>query len=484
MGRAQTIFAKGDWHPGSFYYPSLPYYLDTLALDLYYEVNRVDGRYDRPFDFLYEIAVTRPGLHYRICRWVSAFAGIGTLAAVFALSLAAYRRRTGALLAALALAVCHLHVRDSHFATVDVLTTLFVTLCLLAAVRATQSPTVLNFSLAGLFAGLAISSKYNAALVIFAIVAAALVPERKSLARLVPAALATLAAFALTSPYVLVRFARFLTDMRFIEQFLYGSSQGSLALWDHLRTTLPQGLGWPLFALVVLGVGRALWLRRASDVVLLSFAVPFFALVASVRITFPRYLIPLLPVFLVLAFDLADELLERVPAGRARVLAASLASILVLAPTLWSSVAFDRIAAREDTRLQAADFISRHFQPQTLIAVCRGYGAPVINQDRRRPPAFRVEEIDCLDDARPWKDARFLITHEHRELQSFSRISPALASWLAEHGSLLGSFDPYREGVDDEPTFFQSDAFYIPYSGFAAVERGGPLVRIWKLTER
>ncbi len=34
VGRAQTIFATGNWHPGSFFYPSLLFYLDTAGNEL------------------------------------------------------------------------------------------------------------------------------------------------------------------------------------------------------------------------------------------------------------------------------------------------------------------------------------------------------------------------------------------------------------------------------------------------------------------
>ena len=92
VGRAQTIFATGNWHPGSFFYPSLPFYLDALALHVYYGTGKLLGRYEEPRDFLFDIAVTRPGLHYRISRVVSAAAGVATILAAYALSLAAYRR--------------------------------------------------------------------------------------------------------------------------------------------------------------------------------------------------------------------------------------------------------------------------------------------------------------------------------------------------------------------------------------------------------
>ncbi|MGH9389265.1 MAG: ArnT family glycosyltransferase, partial [Vicinamibacteria bacterium] len=307
VGRAQTIFATGNWHPGSFFYPSLPFYLDALALHAYYRTGKLLGRYGEPRDFLFDIAVTRPGLHYRISRVVSAAAGVATILAAYALSLAAYRRPRGALLAAFSLAVCHLHVRDSHFATVDVLATLFVTLSLVYACRASEAPTARNFVLAGIVAGLAISSKYNVALVVIPIGVAALYLGREALSRLALAAAASAAAFALTSPYVLLRFPGFRSDVSFLEDFLYRS--GDLALWDHLKLTFPYGLGWPLYVASALGVARSLVRRRAEDVVLLSFAVPFLVLISSVRITFPRYVLPIVAILMVFAAYLAASLL-------------------------------------------------------------------------------------------------------------------------------------------------------------------------------
>ncbi len=483
VGRAQTIFATGNWHPGSFFYPSLPFYLDALALHAYYGTGKLLGRYEEPWDFLFDIAVTRPGLHYRISRAVSAAAGVGTILAAYALSLAAYRRPRAALLAAFSLAVCHVHVRDSHFATVDVLATLFVTLSLVYACRASSATAARNFVLAGILAGLAISTKYNAGLVVIPIGVAALYRGREGLSRLALAAAASIAAFALTSPYVLLRFGGFRSNMSFLEDYLYRS--GDLALWDHLKLTFPYGLGWPLYVASALGLARALVRRSAADVVLLSFALPFLVLISSVRITFPRYVVPLVPLLLVFAADLVASVLERIPFARVRSVSSAVAAFVLLALPLRDSLAFNRIAAREDTRLQAASFVAENFQPQTRLLVCRGYGAPAINEDRRRPPAFVVEERDCLADAPLPPDAGYLVTHEHRELP-FSRIHPSLSRFLEEHGQRIASFDPYRpyRPGADQPVFYRSDAFYIPFAKLDAVERGGPIVRIWKLQPR
>jgi len=482
VGRAQTIFATGDWHPGSFFYPSLLFYLDTAALGAYYGVQKARGRYARPFDFLFDIAVTRPGLHYLIGRWVSAIAGTLTVLVIFFLATTVSRSRAVGLVAALLLAVCHLHVRESHFATVDVVMALFVTVSLLFAVYASSRPTYFNYVVAGLFAGLAASTKYNGGMVVLSLLAASYAVDRASMlgkryiaGRLAAAALVSACAFAVTSPYVLLRYEGFLANMSGLSAFLY-ERQAGLALWDHLKTTFPAGLGWPLFLASIAGLVRAAWLRRPAELVILAFLIPYFVLVSGVRVTFPRYIVPIVPALVVLAGLAVDFLLGASFRYRPAVLAA--ATLVLVAPTLVSSVRYDRIASKRDTRVLAADWIAANVAPQSQILVCRGYGAPHVNEDRRKPPAFAVREIDC--DA-PAAAGDYVVTHEHDQLTSFSKLSPAFSGSLDANGELLAVFDPYREGSETEPVFYRADAFYIPFAGYDAVVRGGPIVKIWSL---
>ena len=478
VGRAQTIFATGDWHPGSFFYPSLPFYLNTFALYLYYGMGKLAGSYDRPFDFLFDIAVTRPGLHYWVCRWVSILAGVATVAATYALGRLASGSRIVGIVAAVFLSVCHLHVRDSHFATVDIVMTLFVTIALLFALRAVETPTQWSYALAGLAAGLATSSKYNAAIVFVAIAAAALVVRRDVVTTAKHLGIAALSAafgFFATSPYVLFGYRGFLANMKSLRAFLYGSSDTELAVFEHLRTTLPEGLGWPVFLLAILGALFAARRRRPKDIVLLSFLLAFGILISGVRITFPRYVLPLTPVLAVWAAQLLAEIkIPRFAWGALVLLSAS--------PSLWSSIQFDRLASRDDTRLLLATWIDKNVPPQSQVLVCRGYGAPAVNEDRRRPPAFRVEQIDCHGETSlEGRESSYLVTHEHDQLSGFSRVHPEISDWLETHAMMAATFDPYVRDPTTEPFFYGSDAFYIPYSGFGAMTRGGPIISIWQL---
>ncbi len=487
VGRAHTIFATGNWHTGSPVYPSLVYYLDTGALYVYYAAQKILGRYDRPFDFLLDVALHRPGLHYRVARSVGILSGTLTVGLVYLLSVAAYRSRAAGLFAAGLVAVSLVHVIYSHFATVDAVMTLLVTATLWAAVRAFRDPSYRSFAVAGFFAGLSVSAKYNAGLVVLSIALAGVLCWRDkrlglkgAVGRLSVAASASALSFAASSPFVVSGLGALLWEMNRVSGVLY-DPPGHLALWQHLRITLPGGMGLFAFALAALGTIRAIYLRRPADWILLAFLLPFFAIISSVTVVFPRYVLPLVPGLAVLAADTGRALLERLPKRRAFGWTALAA--FSLGPPLLDSVRYDRIASRSDTRVMATEYLERNASPQNRILICDGYGAPDVNTDRRRPPAFIVESIRCQGNREAEAvDGDFLVTHEHPDLTMFSTVHPSWHEWLAANAELLHRVDPFNRESTTKPFFFVADGFYLPYSGFEGLVRGGPIVEIWKLT--
>jgi hypothetical protein len=128
-------------------------------------------------------------------------------------------------------------------------------------------------------------------------------------------------------------------------------------------------------------------------------------------------------------------------------------------------------------------WVAEHVAPQSEILICRGYGAPEVNADRRRPPAFRPELIDCSVDNVRGTSARYLITNEHPYLTGFSRFPDDLKDWLEAEAEPLAVFDPFSKPERSAPYFYRHDAFYIPFTGLGAVESGGPVVRIWAIPD-
>jgi 4-amino-4-deoxy-L-arabinose transferase-like glycosyltransferase len=489
VGRAFTILARGDFHPVEFSYPALMMYLEALALAIYFGIGRVLGVYQSLWDFLFAAAVTEPGLQFRICRALSAGLGAATAAIAFALGRRGYGSTKVGLLAAILVATNYLHVRDSHFATVDVGMAFFVMLSLLFAVRAADGHRKSNYLLAGVFAGLAAAAKYNGGAALFGVVAVGVrglvfpsvepqAPGRKTLAgRLVLAIAAAGVAFALATPYTWLEYRSTWATLVSARDVLY-QLQGEIALWVHLKVTFPEGFGWPFFIASLAGVGRAFWRRRPTDLALLAFMVPFFYSAATVRWIFPRYLVPLVPPLAVLAAQACRAVL---PSGKR--LPAALAAFVLVVPGLWQSIRFDRLAARTDTRVLAAEWVAENLPPRSTIFLCQGYGAPAVNQDRRRPPAFDPRPIPCTADAVAEAQAGYLITHEHPYLRQYSHVPEELKSMLQRSGRPLATFDPFRAGERAKPYFFEGDAFYLPFSGLGALDRGGPLVTVWEMGE-
>lgn len=467
------MLRTGSLHPGTtLFYPSLVIYTDAAVLAAWAVMGQAAGRYQGREDF---VAREWPALPYRLCRMVTAVFGVLTVVTTFALASAMFGSASAGLLAALAVATNYLHVRDSHFATVDVPMTFFTTACLLFAVRAAQDGRVATYAAAGLFAGLAASAKYNGAAVILAPFAAALLPasredpggRARTLARrLTAAAGAAGLAYALTSPYTLLLWRATLRELSLTRSLLY-ETVGERAVLTHLRTTFPVGFGWPVCLAALVGVGRAVGRRHPAGLVVLAYSVPLLASVLSVRAVYPRYLVPLVPVLAVFAADAAAAL-----GGRSRRLVAAVA-ILFAAPGLAHSVQFGRLAAREDTRLLASAWGNLRLPRNARVMVCRGYGMPEF--DRRTKP------IDCRGEQAPFEWGRYLVTASHPVL-GFDGISPRLEATVRARGRLLATFDPFRHGAGDErPYFYGHDAFYLPFAGLEAVERGGPVLAVWDL---
>jgi Dolichyl-phosphate-mannose-protein mannosyltransferase len=483
VGKALEMSLGRIGDPGPFPYPHLVYHANSLALRAWRRIGVLLGAYSGTTDFLLDLKLRHPGLQYRICRAMGALFGTATVLATFAAAFHGYRRRDVALLAALLVAVNHLHVRDSHYGTVDVPMVFFVTLALAFALRAAGTQARRDVLLSALFAGLATSAKYNAGVVILApvlVVGRRLWSTsdparwRRAFVTLALAAAAMSAAFAATSPHFVMHWQEALHGLLRERRALFGGG-GEPAWRIHLATTFPGAFGWPGFAVAILGLLRAIWKRRPADLVLLVFVVPAFASIAKITWVVSRYGLPFVPPLAILA---AEATFSLVPPRRPAL--AGLAVAALALPPLASAAAYDRLAAREDTRVQAANWIYANLPPRSHIAVCRGYGAPAINDDHRRPPAFKPMEVDCTVAAIRATEAPFVITQLHSRVRYFLP-TDAVLRWLEVDARPIAVFDPFSEHARVAPYFYEGDAFYLPYSGFSAVERGGPIVTVWRL---
>jgi hypothetical protein len=227
---------------------------------------------------------------------------------------------------------------------VDVPLAFFSTFALLYMVRITERPSMRNYLLAGLFAGLAVSTKYTALVLVLPLAVSHLLavravghrgtsggsrPERRWRWAYPGMALAMIAlTFFVTSPFVLLDHSTFLRHLSLEREHMreghFGLERAGTILF-YIRALSQRIRGWPLLVLAAGGVVyRLARSRRPSELVLLAFAVPYCIVVATWSMKADRYLMPVLPVALVFSAAAFDGMLSLpvFAAGKRRIAAA------------------------------------------------------------------------------------------------------------------------------------------------------------------
>ncbi len=266
-------------------------------------------------------------------RGVAVVVGLCGVAATWWLGRRAYG--TGAaIVGAAAVAVATTHVAYSRVAVTDVLLTLAVTCVLALAIEG-------RIEMAGLAVGLAASAKYPGAIAAIPVLVAGWGRWRA----LAKAAALAVAAFALTSPFVLVHAGAAWADVSRVQRLARAGWLGfendpiaPLAYLDRLW----EAVG-PLLVLAAVGVVAALLRRRREDLILLSFAGAYWLTLMPQAAHFDRYVLPLVPVLAVLA-------------GSVRVVV-PVALVALLVPLVWSA-SDARELTRTDTRIVADAWVA------------------------------------------------------------------------------------------------------------------------------
>ncbi|MBD3169030.1 MAG: phospholipid carrier-dependent glycosyltransferase [candidate division Zixibacteria bacterium] len=380
--QAVMAVAGGNPNPGFFHYPSLYIYFSAFTLGLLFIFGRLFGLFAsmEAFKVAYWFD---PTPIYITIRAVMAF--IGTLAVYFTYKLGekAKSREVG-LAAAAFLAGSFLHIRVSHYAITDVPTGLMVLIAHIFIVDIYRGGKSRSYILAGIFCGLAASTKYNGAIVAIPIFAAHILHlwENGGLnfrniisANLLKAAGASIGAFLITSPFVLLDFNQFWADFSFETQHMQKGHTGFMteiigypAWLFHLRYSLYYGMGGAVLAGFIVSFVKAFVTRDRLNIILFIFPLVYLVIVGSWSITWDRYLMPILPF---ICYGAADALFLVVSFVKKQTWKYVVASILIIAaliqPVSWA-VEYDRLLTAGDTRTQASEWIKENIEPNTIIA--------------------------------------------------------------------------------------------------------------------
>ena len=380
--RAVEMFWQ-DFDPGYYQNPGAYTYLVYGLLRVMY--GPLGFLFDLPFANVTEQFAKNPTEIWIAARTLAAvLCMVGVLATYWAA-----RRLWGVregLVAAALLSFAFLPVAYSRVAVTDVGALAGVALALLFAARAAEEGRTRDYALAGAAAGLAISFKYTAGLVLLPLGVAALARLPADRLRAVGGlalggALAALV-FVLLNPYVFGSLDQWWTDLRDQADVAAndpkaGQQSGG---FGYYLESLTWGLGWAALAAAL--VGAVVELRRdlVRGLILIALPLALFAYLATQSRYFGRWLLPAYPalallgsVGLVAIADLATRVVADArrrplkPAAAAAVLAA-ITAVVLLQP-LAADVRSAQVLGREDTLSEARAWLDERYAPELRVAV-------------------------------------------------------------------------------------------------------------------
>ncbi len=379
VGPVHLMVQTGDFNPHWFNWPSLYFYIQVFVYVARFLFGASRGSYASLAD------VTLPGFYFW-GRLVTALLGTFTVYVVYLIGKKMFDRETG-LLGASFLALYFLHVRDSHYLTVDVPATFFVALSFLFSYLVLEKNETKHYILAGLIAGLAAATKYNA---IFVVIPLALAYVFRSLkdgvfgGKVWLGFLFAALGFFIGCPYAILDLPAFLDGVAFdIYHYRMGHEgfEGSNNWLFYSHYLFKEGIGPTLFPLTCGGVLLSFARRSEKDWLLLSFPLVYFVLLSTQRVNFVRSLLPIFPfaaIFgAVFVMRVARVVLDRVELAKglkAALTAIFLISVLTL-PVI-KALEFGRGCSQKSTRTLAAEWIETNILKGSKIAL-EDYAPPI-----------------------------------------------------------------------------------------------------------
>ena len=399
--------ARGHVNPHWFFYPSLYFYLLAAVFWVLTPVWAVVQQANLLSSASF---VLDQGTYFLLGRLLSVAFGTASVYLVYRLGRSAYGRWVG-LLAAVFLAVEPLHVKYSHIAVTDVPATAFSLLALLLLLTAAKGGGARWLFAGAVAAGLATATKYNLGMLVLPAAVAAVCASRaevaehvrlggsrlrewaRLLAGRVVAPMVT--AFLLASPFVVLDLPKFVRDFSVQSRIMHtgwlGFENAGNGYWYNLSVNLAGEMGLVLLGLAVAGVGLALVRRSRLDLMVAPYIIVYFAYIGTWKELADRYLLPLVPLLLLLAARLCVGAVRVRPAWRPLLgpgLAVLLAAAVVL--PLSDSIAFNEQLTRPDVRIRAKTWVERTIPPGSKIA-----------SDTFGPPLVRRRDAQYYTDARP-----------------------------------------------------------------------------------
>ena len=344
----------------------------------------------------------------------------------------------------------------------DLSATFFGLLCLLFCLRHAAQPSMTNRLLAGLAAGLALSSRYFmiALLPILPLAEMAAArnypPSRRALRWIGWSAalgLIVLIGFALTSPYAIIRHDITLRNIageaRPTHLGADGLTPAGNLLW-YFCTLLPRHISRIAIALMGLGLLFVLRQRRTSSLILAANAGLFMLAICLPRLHWDRWIIPALPMLFLFAAWALVVLVRRCHSRwpglkRYEALVLALLAVIVSARALRRSVEESIQYTRPGTRSAALQWVIRNVPPGARFFQ-EGQSIALQNEPYVLDEYYALAP-QWLKNPGQYLDYDYIVANSRMYDRYFAEPNRYLDEvgiyrWLFTHGTLAAEFTP------------------------------------------
>lgn len=316
-------------------------------------------------------------------RALSAVFDVATISLIYLIAARFFGKWAG-VLAASFIALAVIHIQQSHFFVTDIMLATWLAASFYFLTRAAAG-SAKSFLLAGLFFGLALSTKASSAPFVLAFVAAAGIyiagsesgtggrreQWKRAAGWLALAAGVAAVAFVVTEPYAIIDWHRFVGDVgresqmvRRIVDFPYTRQYiDTTPYLYHVKQLAVFGLGLPLgillWAGLAFGAVGAVFRRDRPYILLASWVIPYFLFIGSFDVKFMRYMLPLTPFLAIMAAGMLAAIfgwLLRRDWQWAR-FAAAYAVTLAMVFTVFYALAYANVYSRPHPANAAAEWI-------------------------------------------------------------------------------------------------------------------------------
>jgi hypothetical protein len=410
---AINILHTGNFNPGFFDWPSLSFYFYALIYGVYFLVGRFTGQFTSPADIIVpDVEVMGAGRILQpevviLGRAVTALIGVLSIFVVYRICRRMSANQWVAWLAALLFAVEPVDILYTHIIRPETFVIFFALSSFYFSLLILDDPRLRNYILAGVMAGLAASSKYNAAAILVPLGIAHLVRfgvrglVQKSI---ILAGLAAAIAFALTTPYSILDLERFL-QIGPAEVFAHYSSghagaEGNSLQWYVYFLWMTLGLSFLLAAGYWV---YAAYRRNKQGIVLASLPVAYLAFVTFYTVHFAATALPMIPFVLIAAALFVERLcVDMVPwlrrtwhiSTRVSLSALMVTAALAVAWPFWSTVQANAGLFKIDGRDTARVWMENNLPDGSRVAV-EPY-SPYLSRDH-----LAVEGVQSIIDHSP-----------------------------------------------------------------------------------